>query len=81
MRTMHEWREIGESEAAQDWRDGNRGQETREDITSALGGHRDEDLSNADITEQTDESRALALASLVDGYVAEYRRLGGVVLA
>lgn len=81
IRTARRWTEMGDDAAREDWGRGHRDALTTEDVRAALLGHFDTDLNDPEITEQNDAGKDSALTAAVDGYVKEYRRLGGVVAA
>lgn len=79
IRTTRRWTEMGDDAAREDWNLGHRDALTVEDVRSALLGHFDVDLNDPEITEPNDDAKDAALTASVDGYVHEYRRLGGIV--
>lgn len=76
-RTEARWTELGDEAAVEDWRAGNRGAATSQEIRAALADHFDVDLHDSEITSDVEA----AVESATRGYIAEYRRLGGDVSA
>jgi hypothetical protein len=80
-RNSTQWREMGDSAAREDWRNGHRDSLNESEIRSNLLGYFDTDLNDPEIVEQTDDAKDHALTVATAGYMDEYRRLGGVALA